>query len=263
MVAGRLVACLVLYQTSMNTDPTISAVDARAAARIALRDEPRVAPATSTVRFFDSELLVFPGVRFPLRSMLVESPTKAILISPVGTRAELVAVDGKPCVIAEPSLLHYKRLAQSIQKLAPRELWGPPGFAEKLPEFGDASVFGADPWPHDDLLSFTLIEGAPFRNEIVFFHRASRTLYTADLVFGIVQPSGILTPLVLRALGIGRTFGAAKLWSHWIKDPAAFRRSIDRVMGWPFDRIAMAHGEIVEGNARAKLFGALRERGLI
>jgi hypothetical protein len=247
----------------MNTDPSMSVDDARAAARTILRGEPLAAPTTSTVRFFDSELNVFPGVRLPLRSMLVESPTKAILVSPVGTRAELAAIDGKACVLAEPSLLHHKRLAQAIEKLSPRELWGPPGFAEKLPEFADASVFGADPWPHDELLSFTLIEGAPFRNEIVFFHRASRTLYTADLVFGIVQPSGILTPLVMRALGVGRAFGAAKMWSHWIKDPAAFRRSIDRVMGWPFDRIAMAHGEIVEGNARAKLFGALRERGLI
>jgi len=247
----------------MNTEPSISVADARAAARTLVPDEPQLVPTTSTVRFFDSELTVFPGMRVPLRSMLVESPTKAILVSPVGTRAELVAVNGKSCVLCEPSLLHHKRLAHAIQKLAPRELWGPPGFSDKLPDFADASVFGADPWPHDDLLSFTLIEGAPFRNEIVFFHRASRTLYTADLVFGIVQPSGILTPLVMRALGVGKTFGAAKLWSRWIKDPVAFRRSIERVMGWPFDRIAMAHGEIVEGNARAKLFGALRERGLV
>ena len=247
----------------MNTEPSISVADARAAARRELHESPMAAADASTVRFFDSELTVFPGVRLPLRSMLVDSPSKAILVSPVGTRAELVAVNGKPCVLCEPSLLHHKRLAQAIQNLSPRELWGPPGFADKLPEFADASVFGADPWPHDDLLSFTLIEGAPFRNEIVFFHRASRTLYTADLVFGIVQPSGILMPLVMRALGVGKTFGAAKMWSHWIKDSAAFRRSIDRVMGWPFDRIAMAHGEIVEGNARAKLFGALRERGLL
>jgi hypothetical protein len=242
----------------MHTDPSISAVGARASARM-----PLVEPTTSIVRFFDSELSVFPGVRMPLRSMLVDSPTKAILISPVGTRAELAAIDGKPCVIAEPSLLHHKRLAKAVAQLSPRELWGPPGFADKLPEFADASVFGADPWPHDDLLSFTLIEGAPFRNEIVFFHGQSKTLYTADLVFGIIQPSGLIANLAMRALGVGRAFGAAKMWSHWIKDPAAFRRSIDRVMGWPFERIAMAHGEIVEGNARAKLFGALRERGLV
>jgi hypothetical protein len=242
----------------MNTDPSFSTGAARAAARSAW-----LAPIASTVRFFDSELGVFPGVKLPVRSMLVDSPTKAILVSPVGTSAELVAVNGKACVIAEPSLFHHKRLAPAIQKLQPQELWGPPGFAEKLPEFADASVFGADPWPHDDLLSFTLIEGAPFRNEVVFFHRPSRTLYTADLVCGTVRPRGVFTPLVMRALGVGRSFGTAKVWSYWIKDPAAFRRSIDRVMGWPFERIAMAHGDMVDGNARAKLFGALRERGLV
>jgi hypothetical protein len=243
----------------MNTQPRMSAVDARAIPLDALHVE----PITQVVQFFDSEMSPFPGVRLPLRSMLVESPTKAILISPVGTRAEISAVDGKTCILVEPSLLHHKRLARAINALSPRELWAPPGFAAKLPEFVDASVFGADPWPHDDLVSFALIEGAPFRNEVVFFHRASRTLYTADLVFGVVQPRGLLTPLVMRALGVGRSFGASKLWSHWIKDRAAFRRSIDRVMGWPFERIAMAHGEIVDGNARAKLFAALRERALI
>jgi hypothetical protein len=226
--------------------------------------EPRSAPPlVSTVRFFTSELRIIPGVVIPLHSMLVETPTKAILVSPVGTKEELAACDGKQVVLVEPSLLHHRRLAKALQVLEPNELWGPDGFAEKLPEFKDARVFNREPWVHDDALSYAVIEGAPKRNEVVFFHRPTRTLYTADLAFAIMEPKGVISPIALRGMGIYKRFGVAKMWKGWVKDKAAFQRSIDYIMAWPFDRIAVAHGDIVEGNARQKLFAALRERELV
>ncbi|HET9991955.1 MAG TPA: hypothetical protein VFQ65_25675 [Kofleriaceae bacterium] len=222
------------------------------------------APAlTSRIRFFTSELRILPGVVIPLHSMLVETPTKAVLVSPVGTQAELAACEGKQTILVEPSLLHHKRLAKAMQRLEPTELWGPEGFADKLPEFKDARVFGRDPWPHDDVLSFALIAGVPKRNEVVFFHHPSRTLYTADLAFAIMEPKGMIAPMALRAMGIYKRFGVAKMWKSWVEDKAAFQASIDRVLAWPFERIALAHGDIVEGNARQKLFAALRERELV
>jgi len=224
---------------------------------------PIEAPAPSTVRFFDSAISVFPAVRLPLRSMLVESPTMAILVSPIGRHSELAAIDGKLCVLVAPSLFHHRRLEHAIATLAPRELWGPPGLSRKLPHFAEARVFGVDPWPHDDVLSFAIVEGAPARNEVVFFHRPSRTLYTADLALAIMEPEGLATKIALHAAGVYKRFGVARAWKRWIEDPVAFRRSIDRILAWDFDRLAMAHGEIVERGAREQLFVALRERGLI
>lgn len=218
---------------------------------------------TSSVRFFTSELRIIPGVVIPLHSMLVELPQKAILVSPVGTPEELEACRGKQVILVEPSLLHHKRLARAAQILEPDEIWGPEGFGEKLPEFKNARAFGVDPWPHDDALSFTVIEGAPRRNEVVFYHQPSRTIYTADLAFAIMEPKGSISPIALRMMGIYKRFAVAKMWTKWVKDKAAFQRSIDRVLAWPFERIAVAHGDVVEGNARQKLFAALRERELV
>jgi hypothetical protein len=222
------------------------------------------APAlTSSIRFFTSELRILPGVVIPLHSMLVETATKVVLVSPVGTQAELAACEGKQVVLVEPSLLHHKRLAKAVQRIEPNELWGPEGFADKLPEFKDARVFGRDPWPHDDAVSFALIDGVPKRNEVVFFHHPTRTLYTADLAFAIMQPKGALAPLALRALGVYKQFAVPKMWNRWVKDMPAFHRSIDRVLAWPIENIAMAHGDLVTGNARQKLFAALRVRELV
>ena len=59
-------------------------------------------------------------------------------------------------------------------------------------------TFGEDRWPYYEDLPYHAIAGAPKRNEIVFFHAATRTLYTADLVFNIREPQGLLAPIAFR-----------------------------------------------------------------
>ena len=212
-----------------------------------------------TAQYFDNELHLLPGVRIPLRSMLVKLDRDAILISPVGTDEERIAAGSSPVLVA-PSLLHHKHLGEIKN---PRAVWGPRGFAEKLPQYADVHVFGEDPWPYGDALPFVAIEGAPKRNEVVFFHRPSRTIYTADLVFNMRSPKGFLAPLTFRAMGVWKRFGMARPWKSWVKDPVAFRTSIEEILAWDFDRIEMAHGETVERNGRALLIAALRERDLL
>jgi hypothetical protein len=219
-----------------------------------------------TACFFDSELHLLPGVTVPLRSMLVETDLEAILVSPVGSVAEqaaLLAVSARTNVLVAPSLYHYKFLEETRKKAPILALWGPPGLAEKVPALTDARVFGKDPWPFGDILPFVAIDGAPKRNEIVFFHQPSRTIYTADLVHAISEPKGVLAPIALRAMGIYKRLAMAKPWKHWVEDRYAFRRSIEEVLAWDFDRIAMAHGDVIDRNGRELLIRALHERDLL
>lgn len=206
---------------------------------------------------------MIPGVHIPLRSMLVRTARDAILVSPVGTTSELAIPGRMPLTLVAPSLLHHKFLPHAQKAFPDAALWGPPGFADKLPAYAKAKTFDIDPWPFTATLPYVVIDGAPKRNEVVFFHPPSRTLYTADLVFNIRTGAGLLSPLAFRAMGIYRRFAVAKMWKRWVKDVRAFRRSIDALLAWDFDRIAMAHGEIVTSNGRALLLDALRERGLI
>ncbi|MEO8700196.1 MAG: hypothetical protein ABI867_09135 [Kofleriaceae bacterium] len=216
----------------------------------------------STARFFDGELPLMPGVTIPMRSMLVETAGTKILISPIGTQEESRAIGRGLTSVCAPSLLHHKFVQPVLERLQPRDLWGPPGYGDKLPEFERAKLFGRDEWPYYDVLDFAVVYGAPARNEVVFFHKSSRTLYTADLVFNISEPKGFLTPLTFRAMGIHKRFAVARMWKRWVEDKVAFRASIDRIFEWDFDRIVMAHGDIVPTNGRARLEAALRERDL-
>lgn len=213
--------------------------------------------------YFESTLSVLPGLNLPLRSMLVGGEGRQFLISPVGTADEARQVTSEPLLVLAPSLLHHVHVQQAIERYRPVALWGPPGFAEKKPELGPVHTFGVDPWPHGEQLAFTVVEGAPRRNEVVFFHPASRTIYTADLVFNIHHADGWLSALALRMMGIYRRFASARMWKHWVTDRAAFSRSIDQILSWDFDRIVMSHGTPIEGAARERLEIALRELGLL
>jgi hypothetical protein len=222
----------------------------------------RVRTGASRTYYFGSRLKLLPGVTIPLRSVLVAATDRQILVSPVATSEEGAEIGAPPLTLVAPSLLHHIHLEATLARYRPVALWGPPGLAEKCPELGPIHAFGVDPWPHDDLLAFVVIEGAPDRNEVVFFHKPSRTIYTADLFFNIREPEGFLTPLAFRAMGIYRRFAAAKMWRRWVTDRAAFARSIDKILAWDFDRIVVAHGDALDRNARGQFQASLRELGL-
>lgn len=211
----------------------------------------------SRARFFESSLRLLPGVTIPLRSMLVESNEDTILISPIGTDEERREVGRGLTTLVAPSLLHHLHLQRAMECMQPRDVWVPAGLTDKHPELRHVRVFGQDAWPHHDQLDFVIVEGAPSRNEVVFFHRPSRTLYAADLFFHICEPQGWLTPLAFRALGIHKRFAMMRMWKRWIEDDAAFKRSMQNMLAWEFERVVMAHGEIVTTNARALVEQAL------
>lgn len=217
----------------------------------------------SRTYYFDSTLTLFPGVTIPLRSMLVEARDHQFLISPVGTGEEAAQIGAPPLTLIAPSLRHHRHLPAAIARYRPVELWGPPGLAEHRPGLGRVYMFGVDAWPYAGELEFVLVGGAPRRNEVVFFHRITRTIYTADLFCNLRDPEGVLAPLAFRMMGIHRRFAAARMWRRWVTDRAAFARSIDEILAWDFDRIVVAHGDVVDDDARGQFCAALRERQLI
>ena len=72
-----------------------------------------------------------------------------------------------------------------------------------------------------------------------------------------------LAALAFRMMGVYRRFATAKMWRRWITDKAAFARSIEEILGWDFTRIVVAHGDVVDRDARDQFESALRELDLI
>lgn len=229
---------------------------------------PTVTPATTstaaTPRYFDSRLSPLPGVHLPLTSMMVEAGAGSLLISPVATPEEAAAIGARATTtLLAPSLLHHLTLPDAIARYHPVEVWGPPGLHAKRPQLGPVRVFGVDPWPHGDTLDFVLLEGAPRRNEMIFFHRASRTIYTADVFFNLHHPDNLPTSIAYRLLGVKGRFVVPITWKAFVTDKAKFQRSLERVLEWDFDHIAMAHGELISRGGKALAVAALQNRGYL
>ncbi len=120
-----------------------------------------------------------------------------------------------------------------------------------------------DSWPAElqGELDALLIDGLRLP-ETAYRHARSKTLVVTDLVmnFGNDHFRGILK-LLMRINGIVDRFGPSRLLRSAIKDKAAFRDSLARLMQWDFDRVVMSHGRVLETDGKtkmAKAFGFLR-----
>lgn len=101
--------------------------------------------------------------------------------------------------------------------------------------------------------------------ELVFFHKPSKTVIEADLIFnlpateqysktGINPSSGLLTKLFG---GLQHTHGSA-IWQQrflWYaaggKDRKSFAQSVAAVDKWDFDRLIPCHGDVIETGAKS------------
>src|SRR5690606_37425282 len=122
-------------------------------------------------------------------------------------------------------------------------LHAPPGLRVKRPDLRfDADLTDEpDPaWAGE--LDQVVICGSTFMEEVVFFHRASRSLVVADLCEHFGPHSPPLTRLVARA---SRMYGRPRMppdWQWSFRDRAATRASFERLLAWDFDRVLLAHG---------------------
>jgi len=136
----------------------------------------------------------------------------------------------------------------------------PDGFSETVGFPVGALQPKPDAW--GDELDVLEVSGAPTLGEHLVFHRASRTLIVADLIFHFPPPQP-LWPEILLQLAIGREHapGMSRPFKTAILDRPAFEASIAAALRWDFDRIVVGHGEVIETGGKAKLRAALQREG--
>ena len=100
------------------------------------------------------------------------------------------------------------------------------------------------------------MQGMPKLNEVVFFHKKSRTLIQTDLAFNLVQMPSLLGRILFTLNGALGGVRATKVLRSLIVDKAATRRSIEKILAWDFDRMIITHGDVVRSGAKAELQAA-------
>ena len=98
--------------------------------------------------------------------------------------------------------------------------------------------------------------------EHAVYHRRSRTLIVADLLFNFGPDAPLWTRLLmLGAVGRKHDPGMARSMRMTVKDDAALRRSLAAVEAWDFDRIIVGHGEVVDTDGKRLFREALTAAG--
>ena len=90
-------------------------------------------------------------------------------------------------------------------------------------------------------------------NEIVFYQPSSKTLIITDSAFNFDSSFPTMTQLAARVFGNYQLLKPSWLEKIAVQDKQTLTQSIDKVLEWDFQRIIMAHGSIIENNAKSQL----------
>jgi len=209
---------------------------------------------------FDVKLPI--GMEMPAKMTVVRLRDRRLLLhSPAPIDADLAGELkglGDVAYLVAPNTQHQLFLSAAADTFPDARVFAAEGVSTKQPSLRIDDVLGNDAPPdYREEIDQVLIEGAPALNEVAFFHRASRTLITCDLVFNIVEPPNLMAAVVLTLAGARGRLAQSRAWRFMARDRAAVTASFERILRWDFTRLVPAHGEIVEANARAALGIAL------
>jgi hypothetical protein len=203
----------------------------------------------STVRFY--------GVRIQTRMTVVQlSDSRLLVHSPVALdpaiRRDLDSL-GEVAFVVSPNKIHHLSIGEYTDAYPRAKAFASPGLPDRRPDLAFAGILGDQPdpaWAAE--LDQAEIHGNLFFAEIVFLHRASRTLIVADLVENLDrETASILGRTLARLFGVGSEPVASPEHRLYTNDARAAAESLERIQSWDFERIVLSHGGLIESGGRA------------
>lgn len=183
--------------------------------------------------------------------------------SPVALSAELaseVEALGPVRFIVSPNKLHHLFLGEWADRYRGAQLFAPPGLAAKRPDLRFVAELGDEPAPgcaRD--LDQTVFRGSFAMEEVVFFHRRSRTAIVGDLIqrFDESTLSGWKRMLMRLDGLVGERGSTPREWRATFLRRGPARAAREKVLGWNAQRLLIAHGECAQADASRIIESAL------
>lgn len=206
------------------------------------------------------------GARFEARMTIIRLVGGSLVVhspGPLdGQTREWIHSLGRVAVIIAPGNFHHLHVAACQRAFPDAETWICPGVERRDRTLHFDGVLG-ERMPVSMQAEFeqAFVRGR-LMAEVPLLHRPSRTLLLVDLV----ERFGDGTTNVNRALRISMKL--LGMWNRpalapeyriagWKKRDAA-RLALERVLAWDFERVVIAHGHLIERDAKAVLRHAWR-----
>lgn len=207
-----------------------------------------------------SRHLRFWGLETGTRMSVVRLTNGGLFVhSPVAldadTRREVDALGPVRAVVA-PSRMHHLYVGEWLRAYPSAIACCCPSLERKRPDIAWQRVLGDEPEPEwRGEIDQVFFGARSLENEVLFCHRNSRTLLCADAIFNLANHPSSITRIVAILIG-GRAPGTTWLERVLIRDRRAAREQVDRMLTWDFDRIVLAHGDMIESGGREVLRNA-------
>ena len=188
--------------------------------------------------------------------------SELVVISPIQVDQETIHQlnqIGDVSYIIAPNLYHYL-FTSNFKALYPKAmLWAAPGLESKRPELaidriiqdGNSFLDEVEYLLFDGFRTFGLSGASPL-NECVFFHLESHTLILTDTAFHFDETFPPLTQLVARAIGGYKSLSPSLLERFATQETEKVKQAVQKVLAWNFERVIMAHGSIIEKDAKQR-----------
>lgn len=211
----------------------------------------------------EDDLFMPGGVHFPVRMTIIKLKSGGLwLHSPItitDAMADEINALGNVEHIVAPNCFHHLYAGPAKERYKDATLHAPRGLTKKRKDLSFDNVLTNEecPWPED--FEQHKMGGTPALQEVVFFHRETKTLIVTDLVFNIHETKNFLSKMVFRFVANAwQRVAQSNLVRFATKDKVAAGTSAQRLFEWDFSRLMMAHGLIVEENAQEELRSGLR-----
>jgi hypothetical protein len=201
----------------------------------------------------------FLGLEVGARMTVLRLAGGVLVHSPVAVDPRSVGGGAAPRWVLAPNLLHHLHAGPFLA--AGAEGWAAPGLREKRPDLAFAGVIDSDAHPFGDEIAVLPTRSFPFANEVAVLHRPSRTLILTDLAFNFPASAPLATRAAMACL-CGYPGCSSTLLERLGMKRALAREELRTLLSWDFDRLILAHGDVVERGGREALAGAYRWLGV-
>ena len=162
--------------------------------------------------------------------------------------------------IVSPNKIHHIFLAEWCKRWPDARVYAPPGLAERKPDLDFDVILSDQPdpeWAAD--IDQVIFRGSLSMEEVVFFHRQSRTAIFCDLIQRFPEATAKGWRGVLMRLNslVGEQGSTPREWRATFFRRSKARAAREKVLSWKPQRLLIAHGECAQTGASAIIEKAL------
>lgn len=212
----------------------------------------------------DGPIISFYGLKLPIRMAVARlSDGRVWVWSPIPLTDDLaqeVEALGPVSYIVSPNKIHHLYMGEWAKRWPDARLYASPGLARKVPEIpfhADLTDMPEPGWADD--IDQVIFKGSIMMEEVVFFHRASRTAILGDLIERN-DPEGrsLVERELMRLGGVLGDDGTTPIdWRASFVNRAPARAARQRLLDWRPDQMIIAHGKCARTGATPIIEDAL------